>query len=123
MKKLRFLIFCLGNQAGDPGTQGPKNRPTDPGVQHLTPFFEGDKLGGDGFKAGMEAGFSVLAQSRQTAVNLFWALKRMRVVWDSVKEQNNIAVAQRLLVEAHEVFAEEIRINQAMGTFGAELLV
>ena len=91
-------------------------------IPHLTPFFEGDKLGGDGFKAGMEAGFSVLAQSRPTAVNLFWALKRMRVVWDSVKEQNNIAVAQRLLVEAHEVFAEDIRINQAMGTFGAELL-
>ena len=86
----------------------------------LTSQVEG--CGNDEFKAGMEAGFTVLAQSRPTAVNLFWALKRMRVVWDSVKEQNNIAVAQRLLVEAHEVFAEDIRINQAMGTFGAELL-
>ncbi len=74
------------------------------------------------FNAGMEAGFTVLAQSRPTAVNLFWALKRMRAVWESVKDQGNAAVAQRLLAEAHEVLAEDIRINRAMGKFGAELL-
>ena len=82
--------------------------------------------GGDGvvdFNAGMEAGFAVLAESRPTAVNLFWALKRMRAVWESVKDQSNAAVAQRLLTEAHEVLAEDIRINRSMGAYGAELLV
>ncbi|MDD5180653.1 MAG: S-methyl-5-thioribose-1-phosphate isomerase, partial [Gallionellaceae bacterium] len=74
------------------------------------------------FQNGMEAGFAVLAQSRPTAVNLFWALNRMREVWESVKEQGNAAVAQRLLAEAHEVLAEDIRINRTMGVFGAELL-
>src|SRR5512140_3180214 len=39
------------------------------------------------FRAGMEAGFQVLAESRPTAVNLFWALKRMRRVWESVSAQ------------------------------------
>lgn len=82
--------------------------------------------GGDGgvvdFNAGMEAGFTVLAQSRPTAVNLFWALQRMRTVWSMVKGQKNEAVAQRLLAEAHEILAEDIRINRAMGAFGAELL-
>ena len=74
------------------------------------------------FKVGMEAGFIILAQSRPTAVNLFWSLKRMRGVWESMKEQSNIIVAQRLLAEAHEIFAEDIRINKAMGRYGAELL-
>lgn len=73
-------------------------------------------------KAGMEAGFSVLAQSRPTAVNLFWALQRMRRVWESVATQTLQQVAQRLLAEAHEILAEDIRINRAMGAHGAVLL-
>ena len=54
------------------------------------------------FKTGMETGFTVLAQSRPTAVNLFWALQRMRKVWESVASQTPQQVAQRLLAEAHE---------------------
>ena len=74
------------------------------------------------FVAEMDKAFDVLAASRPTAVNLFWALKRMRTVWDAVKEQSVGAIAERLLAEAHEVTAEDIRINRAMGAFGAELL-
>ncbi|MDP2760385.1 MAG: S-methyl-5-thioribose-1-phosphate isomerase [Sideroxyarcus sp.] len=81
--------------------------------------------GNDGvldFKTGMEAGFTVLAQSRPTAVNLFWALQRMRNVWQSVATQTPQQIAQRLLAEAHEILAEDIRINRAMGAHGAALL-
>ncbi|MBY0499331.1 MAG: S-methyl-5-thioribose-1-phosphate isomerase [Nitrosomonas sp.] len=74
------------------------------------------------FESGMEAGFTVLAQSRPTAVNLFWGLERMRRVWGSMAGQDNAAVARRLLDEAHEIRSEDIRINRAMGAFGAELL-
>lgn len=74
------------------------------------------------FKIGMEAGFTVLAQSRPTAVNLFWALQRMRGVWESVATQSPQQVAARLLAEAHEILAEDIRINRAMGAHGAALL-
>ena len=70
----------------------------------------------------MEAGFTVLAASRPTAVNLFWALQRMRKVWESVATQTPQQVAQRLLAEAHEILAEDIRINHAMGAHGAALL-
>lgn len=76
----------------------------------------------DEFKKGMEAGFSVLAQSRPTAVNLFWALQRMRKVWESMPSQTPQQIAQRLLDEAHEILAEDIRINRAMGAHGAALL-
>ncbi|MGO8756478.1 MAG: S-methyl-5-thioribose-1-phosphate isomerase [Gallionellaceae bacterium] len=74
------------------------------------------------FHSGMEAGFAVLERSRPTAVNLAWALQRMRIIWMVVRAQKNAAVAQRLLDEAHEIRAEDIRINRAMGAFGAELL-
>jgi methylthioribose-1-phosphate isomerase len=74
------------------------------------------------FNAGMEAGFTVLAASRPTAVNLFWALQRMHKVWESVAAQTPQQVAQRLLAEAHEILAEDIRINKAMGAHGAALL-
>ncbi|NOT99945.1 MAG: S-methyl-5-thioribose-1-phosphate isomerase, partial [Sideroxydans sp.] len=36
------------------------------------------------FNAGMEEGFKVLAASRPTAVNLFWALQRMRKLWEGI---------------------------------------
>lgn len=74
------------------------------------------------FTSGMDKAFDVLAASRPTAVNLFWALKRMRAVWESVKDRPADEIAERLLAEAHEVTAEDIRINRAMGAFGAELL-
>lgn len=74
------------------------------------------------FDAGMQSGLKVLAESRPTAVNLFWGLERMRRVWSKVAQENNSHVAQILLAEAHEVFAEDIRINRAMGAHGAALL-
>ncbi len=74
------------------------------------------------FNTGLEAGFTVLAHSRPTAVNLFWALKRMRSVWEGVSAQAPAQIAQRLLTEAHEIMAEDIRINKTMGAHGAALL-
>ncbi|MCK9395024.1 MAG: S-methyl-5-thioribose-1-phosphate isomerase [Methylobacter sp.] len=76
----------------------------------------------DAFAAGMEKGFDVLAASRPTAVNLFWALKRMREVWEANKQGTVDEIADRLLAEAHEVSAEDVRINRAMGAYGAALL-
>jgi methylthioribose-1-phosphate isomerase len=76
----------------------------------------------EAFIAGMEKGFAVLAASRPTAVNLFWALRRMRGVWDAVKNLSVGEIVDRLLAEAHEVSAEDIRINHAMGAHGATLL-
>jgi methylthioribose-1-phosphate isomerase len=74
------------------------------------------------FNANLEAGFTLLSQSRPTAVNLFWALQRMRKVWEIIVTQSPQRIAARLLEEAHEILAEDIRINRAMGAFGADLL-
>ena len=74
------------------------------------------------FKAGMEHAFELLASSRPTAVNLVWALRRMRKLWDAIEGRALAEVAEALLGEAHEVLAEDIRINRAMGAHGAALL-
>lgn len=76
----------------------------------------------DNFQEGMDLGFEVLAQSRPTAVNLFWALERMRCVWRKLTSLTYPELASRLLAEAHEIHAEDIRINRAMGAYGAALL-
>lgn len=80
------------------------------------------QAGREEFVAGMEKGFNVLAASRPTAVNLFWALKRMRGVWDVNNRCTVGEIAGYLLAEAHEISAEDVRINRAMGAFGAALL-
>lgn len=76
----------------------------------------------EAFVAGMEKGFDVLAASRPTAVNLFWALKRMRGVWEANKLSAVDEIVDCLLAEAHEISAEDVRINRAMGAYGAALL-
>jgi methylthioribose-1-phosphate isomerase len=75
-----------------------------------------------GARAGMDAAFAQLAASRPTAVNLFWGLQRMRRVWETCQELGSRLVAQRLLQEAHEILAEDIRINRCLGEHGAVLL-
>lgn len=61
------------------------------------------------------------AASRPTAVNLFWAIRRMRIVFDQVKEQDQTAVARALLDEAERILAEDVNINQRIGGNGAQL--
>ncbi len=74
------------------------------------------------FAGALERGFEVLAASRPTAVNLFWALARMRTRWAAVAREPVQQQADALLAEAHEILAEDIRINRALGEHGAALL-
>jgi S-methyl-5-thioribose-1-phosphate isomerase len=76
----------------------------------------------DAFHLGMATAFEVLAASRPTAVNLFWALNRMKDHLTSLGSQEPHAVAQALLVKAHTIFDEDIAVNKAMGAHGAALL-
>ncbi len=58
---------------------------------------------------GSSEAFDVLAKSRPTAVNLFWALERMRK-------------AKNLEAEALAIFAEDLAANRAIGRRGAALI-
>ncbi len=74
------------------------------------------------FDAAIERGLEVLAASRPTAVNLFWALKRMRDCAARHAASSGEAIAQALLAEARAIHEEDIRINRQMGAHGAALL-
>lgn len=61
------------------------------------------------------------AASRPTAVNLFWAIRRMRSVFDQCKSQDRDSIARVLLNEAGKILAEDVSINQSIGDIGAHL--
>jgi len=74
------------------------------------------------FDATLEQAFSILAASRPTAVNLFWALERMRRLWTQQGHMPSDEVAALLFYEACAIFEEDIAANRAMGAHGAALL-
>ncbi len=63
-----------------------------------------------------------LAATRPTAVNLFWALERMKGVARNHRELSLEQIKQRLLTEALDIAAEDERLNRAMGAHGAGLI-
>ncbi len=74
------------------------------------------------FSTNLTKGIETLAQSRPTAVNLFWALERMKKKWQSIETEMPNTIADELLNEAHAIMNEDIAINRTMGAYGAELL-
>src|SRR5262245_23171351 len=74
------------------------------------------------FSAGLDRAFEVLAAARPTAVNLAWALERMRSVAGAVERKRPAEIAARLLEEAQRVASEDIAANRAMGAHGAVLI-
>ncbi len=74
------------------------------------------------FAEGLEQAFSVLAASRPTAINLFWALDRMRALVAGCEGEKPSEIADKLLAEAHQVLSQDVLINRAIGAHGAELL-
>ena len=58
---------------------------------------------------------AVLAASRPTAVNLFWALDRMERLWTACGPD-----LPRLEQEARDIHREDVEMNEAIGRFGAQ---
>ncbi len=63
-----------------------------------------------------------LSGSRPTAVNLFWALDRMRGQLLEAIKKEPAEIAQVLLQEAHAIYNEDIDINKTLGAFGASII-
>jgi len=67
----------------------------------------------------------VMEATRPTAVNLFWAVERMRGVIGKAKQEgvrDVEDVKQRLTEEALLIYNEDIEANRAIGMFGGELI-
>jgi len=65
-----------------------------------------------------------LAGTRPTAVNLFWAIDRMKTLFAKlVAGGASLAqIQEKLLAEAHAMYEEDIAACKAMGAFGSALL-
>lgn len=89
------------------------------GLRECAPFASGDAL-----LAEVERVSDYLASSRPTAVNLFWALDRMRGLGRAAVAQGQAvsSVLDRLEAEAIEIYEEDKRRCRAIGESGAPLI-
>ncbi len=74
------------------------------------------------WRLAIEADLEVLAASRPTAVNLFWAIERMRQKISTLEGEPAPLLLEEVLKEAKAIHAEDIAANQLMGRFGAEMI-
>jgi methylthioribose-1-phosphate isomerase len=64
----------------------------------------------------------IIGKTRPTAVNLFWAIRRMQEKFERVRIRPIAQIKQDLIEEAKRMHAEDIAANQAMGRHGATLM-
>lgn len=74
---------------------------------------------GAGWKEAIEADLERLAASRPTAVNLFWAIRRMR---DRIAQLDDSDPTPTLLAEALAIHEEDRAANRRIGDLGAALI-
>jgi methylthioribose-1-phosphate isomerase len=63
-----------------------------------------------------------LAATRPTAVNLFWAIQRMRDRFESLQSEPIKAIKAALIEEAQQMYLADIAACRTMGRFGAVLM-
>lgn len=64
----------------------------------------------------------LIGETRPTAVNLFWAIRRMSEKFESLNSKPIPEIKRLLIEEAQRMHAEDIAANQAMGQYGATLM-
>lgn len=69
-----------------------------------------------------EAILDQMSKTRPTAVNLFWAIDRMRKRAEALRGRAHSEVIQALEEEAEAIFREDAQINRRIGMHGAELI-
>src|SRR6185436_12721276 len=65
-----------------------------------------------------------MGETRPTAVNLFWAIERMRIAFAAAKSNKRSVedIKQALVDEALAIFRDDLESNRSLGRFGAELI-
>ena len=64
-----------------------------------------------------------MGRTRPTAVNLFWAIERMRTTFQRAKAKHDVDEVKKILIaEALAIFEEDIAANRAIGQHGGPLI-
>jgi methylthioribose-1-phosphate isomerase len=75
-------------------------------------------LSKEGFLNKMEERAQVIGNSRPTAVNLMWAVRRMKGIIEENKDKTNKEIYEALLNEAHIMEKEDLETNKAIAEHG-----
>lgn len=78
--------------------------------------------GFDEFSKDVSAICDHLAATRPTAVNLFWAIERMKRTLEGLRERPVAEIKRALVEESQRILDEDIAMNKAMGRHGAALI-
>jgi len=76
----------------------------------------------DSFARALLAVCDGLASTRPTAVNLFWALERMKRKLAALRGQPVLAIQETLVAESQAILDEDVALCRAMGRHGADLI-
>ncbi|HEU5451964.1 MAG TPA: S-methyl-5-thioribose-1-phosphate isomerase [Terriglobales bacterium] len=74
------------------------------------------------FRRDFEEVCEAIGETRPTAVNLFWGIRRMREKFESLADEPVARIKQELIAEAQRMYLEDIAANEAMGQHGATLM-
>ena len=74
------------------------------------------------FRRNFEQLCELMAETRPTAVNLFWAIERMRARFEASVEMPVKQIQQTLITEAQRIYVEDLAANEALSKHGAALL-
>jgi methylthioribose-1-phosphate isomerase len=75
-----------------------------------------------GFSAHFDRVAKLIGETRPTAVNLFWGIRRMKAKFDSLAGRPIPEIKDALVAEAQLMLLEDIASNEAMGRHGAVLM-
>ncbi|MDA8433388.1 MAG: S-methyl-5-thioribose-1-phosphate isomerase [Nitrospiraceae bacterium] len=76
----------------------------------------------DDFLGKLEPVFGALLATRPTAVNIRWAVERLRAFLERNRQESVLRLKELLIAEAKEILEEDIRINRAIGEWGAQFI-
>ncbi|MDT8316569.1 MAG: S-methyl-5-thioribose-1-phosphate isomerase [bacterium] len=77
----------------------------------------------DLFEEGFLSDCDMIGKTRPTAVNLFWAIERMKAVFAENRDKGIGALKKLLKEEALKICDEDVEINRRMGQNGGKLLL
>lgn len=80
------------------------------------------KLPKEKFLEGLDEACIVLYNSRPTAVNLMWAIKRMRALIAENSSKTVSEICGIIKLEADKIALEDVEINKKIGTYGNEIV-
>ena len=66
--------------------------------------------------------YNRLKSTRPTARNLFWALERMRKVWEGSLDKSSAALKERVINEALQIAEEDVAVCRSIGKNGSALI-